>query len=208
MAIRDNIESEMKKIYYVHDPMCSWCWGFKETLSELENALPDKVELEYVVGGLAPDSDQPMPEDMQLMLQNTWRTIEERIPGTEFNFDFWTKCKPRRSTYPACRAVLAAKQQGAEKEMIDAIQYAYYQEAKNPSDNDTLESLAVSIGLNSQRFKNDFYSPKIQQLLIEQIEFGRSIGAQGFPSLIIQGENNLQRVNIDYNSAENILAQL
>ena len=43
----------------------------------------------YVVGGLAPDSAEPMPEAMQLALQNTWRTIQSRIPGTEFNYDFW-----------------------------------------------------------------------------------------------------------------------
>ena len=39
------------------------------------------------------------------------RRIEGRIPGVRFNFDFWTHCTPKRSTYPACRAVIAARAQ-------------------------------------------------------------------------------------------------
>ncbi|MDF4306582.1 DsbA family protein, partial [Vibrio parahaemolyticus] len=24
------------KLYYVHDPMCSWCWGYKPTIEKLK----------------------------------------------------------------------------------------------------------------------------------------------------------------------------
>jgi len=198
----------MKKLFYIHDPMCSWCWGFNRTWSEVEEALHGKLEIEYVVGGLAQDSDQPMPEDMQMMLQNTWRAIQQKIPGTRFNFEFWSKCKPRRSTYPACRAVLAAKQQNAEKEMILAIQHGYYMQAKNPSDNHTLELLARELGLDAALFSKDLNSTEIQTQLIKQIEFGLSIGAQGFPSLILRTGKDVKRVQIDYNSSDEIIQQL
>jgi len=198
----------MKKLFYIHDPMCSWCWGFNRTWSEVEEALHGKLEIEYVVGGLAQDSDQPMPEDMQMMLQNTWRAIQQKIPGTRFNFEFWSKCKPRRSTYPACRAVLAAKQQNAEKEMILAIQHGYYMQARNPSDNHTLELLARELGLDAALFSKDLNSTEIQTQLIKQIEFGLSIGAQGFPSLILRTGKDVKRVQIDYNSSDEIIQQL
>jgi len=198
----------MKKLFYIHDPMCSWCWGFNRTWSEVEEALHGKLEIEYVVGGLAQDSDQPMPEDMQMMLQSTWRAIQQKIPGTRFNFEFWSKCKPRRSTYPACRAVLAAKQQNAEKEMILAIQHGYYMQARNPSDNHTLELLARELGLDAALFSKDLNSTEIQTQLIKQIEFGLSIGAQGFPSLILRTGKDVKRVQIDYNSSDEIIQQL
>jgi len=198
----------MKKLVYVHDPMCSWCWGFNPTWGEVETALQGRMAVEYVVGGLAPDSDQPMPDDMRAMLKSTWQSIQQKIPGTRFNFEFWAKCKPRRSTYPACRAVLAAKGQQAEKAMIQAIQEAYYLDAKNPSDNETLELLAHDLGLDAERFCNDLISDKTQTKLLEQIEFGRSIGAQGFPSLIMQTKTENRRISIDYNSADRILQQL
>ena len=124
-------------LYYAYDPMCSWCWGFRPVWEELQARLPAEVRVQPILGGLAPDSDQPMAPDMQSHLQDTWRRIEQRIPGTSFNFAFWENCSPRRSTYPACRAVIAAGAQGPgqESNMVLAIQRAYYQQARNPSDN-------------------------------------------------------------------------
>jgi putative protein-disulfide isomerase len=52
-----------RTLYYFHDPMCSWCYGFKTTLQKLKTALPKDLEFIPVLGGLAPDSTQPMNED-------------------------------------------------------------------------------------------------------------------------------------------------
>ena len=97
----------MNKLYYVHDPMCSWCWGYRPTAELLFADLPKDIVRENVLGGLAPDSDEPMSDELLQRIPKHWRTIREML-GTEFNFDFWTECAPRRSTYPACRAVIAA----------------------------------------------------------------------------------------------------
>ena len=105
-------------LYYVHDPMCSWCFGFEATRKKLFDALDDRIQIRRMLGGLAPDSETPMPEAMRLMLQQTWHRIEQTIPGTKFNFDFWQDCVPRRSTYPANSAVLAAREQGEEFDVL------------------------------------------------------------------------------------------
>jgi len=70
-------------LIYVHDPMCSWCWGFADVYEELLEQLPPEVEIRRLLGGLAPDSDVPMPESMQAMLQQTWQRIEMTIPGKQ-----------------------------------------------------------------------------------------------------------------------------
>ncbi len=105
--------------------------------------LPENVIAQRILGGLAPDTDQPMPLEMQTKLKGIWQKIQQVVPGTEFNFDFWEKCSPRRSTYQACRAVIAARNQDPanEEAMILAIQHAYYLEAKNPADLSTLIEL-------------------------------------------------------------------
>jgi len=117
-----------KTLIYVHDPMCSWCWGFEPVRKQLFQRLNPNIKVKRLLGGLAPDSHAPMPLEMQVFLQNTWRKIENHIPGTQFNFDFWTKCQPRRSTYPANRAVIAARLQGEQFDelMTTKIQQAYY----------------------------------------------------------------------------------
>ena len=123
------------RLIYVHDPMCSWCWGFTDTYQSLVKRLPEDLTVLRLLGGLAPDSDEVMNESTQMMIQQAWQRIEQMIPGKQFNYDFWTKCKPRRATYPACRAVIAAREQGDKYDvlMTSRIQQAYYQQARNPS---------------------------------------------------------------------------
>jgi len=48
-------------LYYIHDPMCSWCWAFKSTWHKVLKELPSHINVYYLLGGLAPDSDLPMP---------------------------------------------------------------------------------------------------------------------------------------------------
>lgn len=194
-------------LYYIHDPMCSWCWGFRPVWDMIRQNLSDKVQVRYILGGLAPDSDAPMPIVMQKEIATHWRKIQKHIPGTEFNFDFWENCQPRRSTYPACRAVIATRKQhkNAELAMIKAIQHAYYLQAKNPSNESVLVDLAVSLKLDKEQFIADINSQAVQNELDQEISFSRQIGSQGFPSLIISNGREYKMVPLDYNNAETAL---
>jgi len=200
----------MRYLYYVHDPMCSWCWAFRPVWTEIVEALPTGVEPRRLLGGLAPDCDQPMPEAMRRQISGIWRDIERRVPGTRFNFDFWTHCSPRRSTYPACRAVIAARRQspGAEEAMILAIQRAYYLEAKNPSEHATLIGLAEGLGLDGARFAEELNSTPVREALDREIRAGRAMGAVGFPSLVLVEGRDARLLQHDYLDAGVVLAQL
>ena len=195
------------KLYYVHDPMCSWCWAFRPVLSVVLGGLPEDLTRVRLLGGLAPDTDEPMPLQMRQRLQNTWRQIQDRVPGTRFNFDFWQRCAPRRSTYAACRAVIAAREQDPEKDeaMTLAIQQAYYLRARNPSDRVTLIELAGEIGLDEYRFACDLDKPQTAWVLTKEIELAGRLGAQVFPSLILADGGDYWPVAIDYNKPQAIL---
>lgn len=184
-------------LYFFHDPMCSWCWGYRPVSDRLFASLPEYVRLEKIVGGLAPDSDEPMPDKLREALPKAWQKIHDLL-GTEFNFDFWTKCRPRRSTYPACRAVLAAARQDKYDEMIDAIQRAYYLRAMNPSDLDTLETLAAELGLDTEQFMTDIGSVEIEDQLQSQVDFSRQSPIDGFPSLVLEIDGRMIPVTRDY----------
>jgi putative protein-disulfide isomerase len=201
----------MKNIlYYVHDPMCSWCWGFETTRQKIFDELDGKMEIRRMLGGLAPDSDLPMAQPMRDMLQQTWHRIEQTIPGTRFNFDFWEKCQPRRSTYPSNRAVLAARAQGEAYDalMTARVQRAYYLETRNPSDNDTLIELAADIGLQAEPFAAALAAPATQQQLVEEIQASRRMGIDSFPSLAVQKADRLFHIGLNYTDAQAMLAQI
>jgi len=195
-------------LYYVHDPMCSWCWGFRPTWQQVQSALKGKVRIQYILGGLAADSDLSMPAEMQANIKDTWAHIQKDIPGTAFNFDFWTHNQPRRSTYPSCRAVIAATLQGQEpagETMLLAIQQAYYLQAKNPSDNDVLQQLAADCGLDGERFAADLFSEKCEQLLQQDLQLAKQLGVHSFPGLVLVCNGSNALIPIDYTHSENIV---
>mgnify|MGYP000853319151 FL=1 len=164
--------SEARTLYYVHDPMCSWCWAFVPTWEQIQRELPNDIEVVYLLGGLAPDSD------------------EAKV---------------------------------LEKAKIKAIQEGYYLNAKKPSDFDTLIAFAEEIGLDVERFEIALNSESTIEKLNEEMYMARSIGAQGFPSLILKSnkfaeaeetksqalkEPQWQNVPYDYNDASVTLRRL
>ena len=166
--------------------MCSWCWGFTPALEMIAERFADAVELGYIMGGLARDSDEAMPAEMQRYVRGAWQEVAART-GAQFNWEFWEKCQPRRSTYPSCRAVLAAAAQNTEAGplMFHRIQRAYYTEARNPSDASTLVELAGELGLNVERFTNDLDSTQIEEALHDDFAQRRRLQANSFPSLVL-----------------------
>lgn len=194
-------------LYYVHDPMCSWCWAYRPALLRLRENLPDKISWQNVLGGLAPDNEEPMPEQTRQMVQAHWLEIQSTL-GTEFNFDFWTKCQPRRDTYKASRAVIAAAAQDAEEAMIEAIQKAYYLNARNPSNPETLADLASELGLNRALFVEDFGSLLTAEELQRQLSLRRQLNVWSFPSLVLQQASQITAIKHDYHDHLATLAEL
>ncbi|MBB1489250.1 DsbA family protein [Oceanospirillum sediminis] len=206
------IERKDPLLIYVADPMCSWCHAYAPVYQRIrEGFLADYADRMaskssfVVTGGLAPDSDEPMPEEQQQYIRGIWQKIEATT-GTRFNYDFWEQCVPRRSTWPACRAVIAARAQGLELEMLTAIQQDYYQQAKNPSDWPVLEDCARSVPtMDIAQFIREYERIHREQVLEREVEFIRRLGVQGFPTLIIKQKGSWSALPVDYLSAESAL---
>ncbi|AWB65475.1 DsbA family protein [Saccharobesus litoralis] len=197
------------QLVYVMDPMCAWCYAFQPELEGFLQQHPT-AEVDWVMGGLAPDTDQPMPEHLQQTIATYWQQIESKTKVT-FNHDFWALNTPYRSTYPACRAVIAAqtiKAQSAQS-MVKAIQSAYYQQALNPSLPQTLVECAVHIGLDKQAFTEVFQSSTTEQNL--QLHLGLSLQLQvsGFPALFyIDQDNRALPLTLGYSTTASLQGQL
>jgi putative protein-disulfide isomerase len=110
----------------------------------------------------------------------------------------------------------------AEK-MTNAIQSAYYLNARNPSDTDVLADLAEQIGCDTSHFDEKLHSEQTRNELIQQMKFARQLGAQSYPSLILVSNKpgilstpsqdasslpSVQPVAIDYLSATAILERV
>lgn len=147
---------------------------------------------ELVMGGLAPDSSEPMPAETRAYVQRAWDAVEQTC-GVRFNRDFWERCEPRRSTYPACRAVIAAEKQcsGAGWEMYAALQRAYYRQARNPSLVEVLVEVASELpGLNPSTFGKDLASRGVQSELEAHLARRLDLGVHSFPTLLLERQGH------------------
>lgn len=198
----------MPQFIYVVDPMCSWCWAFQPAIKTIKKQFPDFDWL-YLMGGLAPDSEHPMPVAQQQQIQSIWKHIEQET-GTRFNHNFWTKNTPKRSTYPACRAVITAEEmhQGCGIKMIEAIQKAYYLDAKNPSEPNVLLQLARELNLNGEKFNQLLNSNEINEALETEISHSHKLGAQGFPSLFMKQDTTIFPLAYGFSSADKIIGRV
>ena len=168
------------------------------------------MEVNYLLGGLAPDSNQPMPIKTREYVKGNWKRIQEMIPDIRFNYNFWTSCEPKRSTFPACRAVICAKQQHPDFEnlMIYGIQKSYYLEAQNPSNDNVLINIAESLGLDIDKFKIDLKSSQVNNILLNEIKLAKSMDMNSMPSLVLQINGTLKVIDIDYLDANYIVKQI
>ncbi len=178
-------------------------------MQKVKAALPEDIPLVYVMGGLAKDSDEPMPDDIRAYVQNAWREVGVRT-GARFNWDFWMHCSPVRSTYPACRGVLsaAAQEEEAGPSYFEAVQKAYYLQARNPSETETLVELAGEIGLDESRFATELRSPETEQRLQDQFSLRRRLGIRQFPSLVLEACNEKTVITKGYCDFDPVMEEL
>ena len=92
--------------------------------------------------------------------------------------------------------------------MVRAIQHAYYLEARNPSDNDTLVALAEQLGLPGGRFAHLLDADQTRATLQAEIARARQLGASSFPSLRLQVGQGHWPVPVDYCDADAMLAMI
>ncbi len=197
------------RLLYVMDPMCGWCYGFQPELEQFLEKYP-AAQVDWIMGGLAPDSNQPMDESLQQTISSYWHQIEEKSQVT-FNHDFWKLNTPYRSTYPACRAVVAAERlkPNSAQQMAKAIQSAYYLEAKNPSLEETLIGCASSLGLDEKEFIQVFKSEETEQRFQQHLSITHQLQIQGFPALLYINDNNqAYPLALGYNNLAGLEQQL
>ena len=92
--------------------------------------------------------------------------------------------------------------------MLKAIQTAYYQQAQNPSLDETLFGCAQQIGLQIHPFQQDYSSQLIEQQLQAELQLTRKLQVSSFPSLRLKLGTSVWPITIDYHDEQPILAAI
>ena len=78
----------------------------------------------------------------------------------------------------------------------------------NPSDIDTLVTLAESLDLDTERFAADLHSAAIEEALQADFHLRRKLQARSFPSLILESSGTCSWINRGWEETATVFARL
>jgi putative protein-disulfide isomerase len=201
-------------LIYVADPMCSWCYGFGRTISELlaEPLELRPLQLALVMGGLRPYTTDLLTPERAEEIFGHWRHVQEasdlpfaQAPNTalhEAGFVY--------DTEPASRATVTVRTLWPQHtwRYFKAVQAAFYADGKNVTQAAVLADVAESVGLPRAEFAKSFASTALREATAKDFAQSQAWGITGFPAVIAQKGDELHLVCRGYAPVETLRAQI
>ncbi|MDN3436761.1 DsbA family protein [Planococcus sp. APC 3900] len=183
-------------LYYVTDPICSHCWAIEPVLRRFTEQYGEHFNSQTVMGGLLEKwHDGPIdpangiykPADVA----GHWREVGDHsrmpIDGT-LMID-----NPVQSSYPPSRVFKVIQDVHSEEkanEYLRRAREALFAFNQNISEASVMIDIVNQMGLDGQTIVQQAEQPAGQQALNEDFALARSLGARGFPSIIMVNEDN------------------
>lgn len=183
-------------LYYVTDPICSHCWAIEPVLRRFTRQYGDYFIVHTVMGGLLEKwHDGPIDPANGIFkpadVAGHWREVGEhsRMPiDGSLMID-----NPVQSSFPPSRVFkVIQKNHNAEIafEYLRRAREALFAFNQNISDKTVMIDTVNKLGLDGVAIVNEAEQPIGQQLLEEDFALTRSLGARGFPTIIMVNEEN------------------
>ncbi len=177
----------MKALIYYGDPMCSWCWGFAPQIAMIGDWFKGRLPVRMVMGGLRPGTTEPMSIEMKVEILGHWKDVAAKT-GQAFDYTFLERSGFVYDTEPACRAVVVARELGADKALpaFNAIQQAFYERAWDVTSRDVLGEIVEGVGVNRATFDAIFDTEGAREATERDFLASRNMRVTGFPTLIAE----------------------
>ncbi len=194
-------------IIYIGDPMCSWCYGFAPEIEKIQ-AHFKTLNFEVVLGGLRPYGKQTMKELSDFLKQH-WQEIEEQT-FQPFSYDILKLDDYVYDTEPASRAVETARQLNPAITLafFKAVQTAFYHQNKSTHDINTYLNIAKTFDLDVTKFEQLFYAKEVIDLTRANFVRSSEMGVSGFPTLVLQVNDDYHLIAKGYQEAEAAIKQI
>jgi putative protein-disulfide isomerase len=198
-----------KILWYVADPMCSWCWGFMPVIEAIRHEYGGRVKAELLLGGLRPGTKDPMPSTQREEILRHWRTVQ-RMTGQPFKFEGAMPEGFIYDTEPASRGAVTVSIINSKVifPFFKTVQSAFYVEQQDVTSAVVLAQLATGMGLDAQRFLEVFESDTAKRRTLEHFNKARQWGVHGFPTVVMQNAAGYSPLTTGYLSFKEMRPKL
>lgn len=196
-------------LWYFADPMCSWCWGFSPVIEAVRNEYHERLKIALVLGGLRPGIRTPMTAAARDDILHHWHQVHARS-GQPFWFEHALPDGFIYDTEPASRAVVTAGGLDPSQifAMFKAIQTAFYAAGRDVTQPAVLAELAAGLGIDTAAFLHAFDNDAARAKTQAHFAQSRKAGVRGFPTLILQRGEQLDRITDGYLPLDSVRAEL
>lgn len=188
--------------------MCSWCYAFTPELDQVRRSTGLDVRL--VMGGLfVGERTQPLDDPLRLYLRDTWAKVAD-LSGQPVAFDLLERERWTYDTEPSSRAVVWAREQDPSRALrfFETIQRAFYAQGVDTADEAELAQIATGSGLDADELARALNSSHLARQTEADFSEARSLGAKGFPKLILDAGGERIPVATGYVSAGHMLRSI
>ena len=192
-----------RKILYVTDPMCSWCWGFSPVIEQVVSHYRDRVAFQLLVGGLRPGNTERFDHHKRSYILGHWHAVHERT-GQPFDFSFQMGPEFIYNTEPASRAIVVVRRLAPLQTFpfLKRVQEAFYVHNANVTEETILAALASDQGIDRSTFLDVFRNADLLKEVWDEFDYSRQLGVSGFPTLLAQNEGRTTTLSYGYQTFE------
>jgi putative protein-disulfide isomerase len=188
-----------KILWYIADPMCSWCWGFAPIVKAIRLNYSERLKIEPVMGGLRPGTKLAMVSEQRAEILSHWKAVNRRT-DQPFSFEGAMPEGFIYDTEPSCRGVVAMALINPELSfsLLESIQFSFYVEQKDVTNPTILAQLAGKIGVDMNSFLQVFESDEAKNKVSIHFNKVRRWGVNSFPTVVVQNATGCSILNRGY----------
>lgn len=182
-----------KRLVYVFDPLCGWCYGFSPVVKQLYDATKRRARWEILSGGMVVgDRVGPIGRISEFLKHALPRV--EGTTGIRFGQAFTSEVLDRGtlvlSSVEPSRALQAVKTLAADRALAFAsgLQKALYEEGRDVTSMGVLGEVAEAVRVVG--FELEYMKTETYERTLEEFRLVSDMGVTGFPTLLgIDGES-------------------
>jgi putative protein-disulfide isomerase len=203
------IATPSRILWYVADPMCSWCWGFAPVISAIKEAYADRLKVALLLGGLRPGTTEPMTAALRAEILHHWHEVHRRT-GQTFTFEGALPQGFVYDTEPPSRAVVAVAEIKPDETFayFKSVQAAFYVQRQDVTRTETLAALAAAQHIPALEFLERFHSADVQAKTRMHFQQTQQAGVRGFPTLLRQDASGSTLLSHGYRAFEELQPEI
>ena len=179
-----------KKLIYIMDIQCGWCYGNSKNIQAVYEEYKDKVDFEFLNGGMwvgehAPKGGKKISDYIK---SQTPRLVSYTgMPVLEPFFELIKNPDYTLSSLEPSAAVVLTKKIALEKSVAFAkeVQSVHFTQGKKLDELETYLPILKNLEIEENVFKEEWMSEKNINETIKEFNQVRHL-AKGFPTLLIQ----------------------